>query len=133
MARKRKKPDRVDHLIEALGFDRPHKPLRVCVHVRRLVCREQNLDTGAFNDRLEAPREGRVSINDQEAPPAQEALVTIRQIPGNLLHPRRSWVRRRACDVNAPRVDIDHERRVVADESVNVHTSAVKKSAAPMR
>ncbi len=64
-----------DHLIETLGLDRPHEPFRIRVHVRRLVGREQNLDAGAPNDRLEPRREDRISINDQETPPGQEACL----------------------------------------------------------
>ena len=92
----------LDHSIQALIPDRSHEPLGVCVHVRRLVRREENLDTGTPEDRLESPREDRVSIDDQEALSRQEACLPIGHVACDLLHPLGRWVRRRSRNVNAP-------------------------------
>ncbi len=105
-----------DHLIETLGLDRPHEPFRIRVHVRRLVGGKQNLDARAAYDRLQLGREDRITIDDEETPPRQETLLTVRQISGHLFHPRRRRVRRRAGDVYATRGDVDNEQREVPDQ-----------------
>jgi len=62
-------PPQEDHLIQTLRLDRLHKPLRVRVHVRRQVRREQGFNAVAGQDRLELGREDRIPIYDEETLP----------------------------------------------------------------
>jgi hypothetical protein len=74
-----------------------------------LIGRQQNLDIGTPQDRLERYREERISVYYEEALPGQKARLAICQIPGNLFHPRRSRVLRRAGDVNPSGGNVDDE------------------------
>jgi len=111
--------DRVDQIFSPrkssdrdTRLDRPHEPFRIRVHVRCLVRREQN-STPNPERSTGTLRKDRVSIDDEEALPPQEALsLSVRFRASVTIHPEVGLAscRRRGHDA----CDVDDEQREVA-------------------
>ena len=56
----------------------------------------------AFKEALKRRAELVVAIHEQVTLAVQEAVLTVRQIPGHLLHPRLVGIGRASGEVNAP-------------------------------
>src|SRR5664280_3699377 len=78
-----------DHkVIETLISYRLYEALRVGVAVGTLCRNGHTLDSAGLQERRPCLRVQRVSVVDQIVRVAQESIHWIKQVPGNLLHPR---------------------------------------------
>src|SRR5664280_3723555 len=81
-----------DHeVVQTLISYRLYEALRVGVAVGTLCRNGHALDSAGLQERRPCLRVQRVSVVDQVARVAQESIHWIKQVPGNLLHPRTIW------------------------------------------
>src|SRR5450755_2619111 len=71
-----------------------------------------------------------IAIMNQIALAGQETVDAIRQISANLAHPQAVGHGRNTSDLHLPRRHFHEEQHHEALQSLRVHTSTVKKSAA---
>src|SRR5262249_8968672 len=94
-----------DQTVETLRADRAHEALRVSIGIRSLDMRLHDPHSRALNDATESLRPLAVPVADEDPPPhgpRHESLI---------------WRRRRARDVDPSASEIEHEERVVGNES----------------
>jgi hypothetical protein len=97
--------------------DRAHEPFRVGVGIRRLDGRQHDPHPGALDDAAESVGPLAVSIADEDLVARQEPIDRIGQSTRRLRHEPRIRGGRRARYVNPSASEIDHEERVVGDQS----------------
>lgn len=77
-----------DHAIQALVFQATHEPLNMCVEIRRPRGQAVWLDACMLKQITKRLAGLGVTIHQQATMPSQEPGLTIRQVPGDLIHPR---------------------------------------------
>src|SRR5262249_14624426 len=84
-------PERIftkeNHLLQTTFFDRPDKPFRIRIQIRRSRRQFDGLDAGIRKDAEKPPRIQRISIVDEIALSGKETIHGIRQIACDLAHP----------------------------------------------
>lgn len=105
------------HSTQALLLEGFHEPLRIRIEVRCPYRKADDLNT--FTRQRAAKLFGvlRVSIQDQVALAAQEAVSDIRQVASHLHHPALIWMHRRSGNVYGTRGQVDEKQNVVCDQA----------------
>jgi hypothetical protein len=121
---------RQDHAVEALLLDRPHQPLRIRVAVGCSERRRNDPDSRLFEELQHGTTPFTVTIADHYATTRQYAVNRIRQVTHGLSDEGFARVPSGAGHVDSPRVQLNHEDRVIRHQSTSGPTSVVKESAA---
>jgi hypothetical protein len=102
--------------LKAFLFDGTDEPLRVCAAVRRPERYPYDPHTSRFEDASNGGTPLAITVADQKSRFLQQT-VGICHLPRNLEHECFVRMRRTGHDLDAPRVEFDHEDRVVRDEA----------------
>jgi hypothetical protein len=106
-----------DQAVEALLPDRAHEALRVGVGIRRPDGHQHDPHAGTLEDLAEAIGPLAIAIADENAVAHQEPIDRIGQSTSRLRHEPAIRGGRRPCHVNPLASEIEHEERVVGEES----------------
>ena len=105
-----------DDPIQALLLNRPHEALRIRIAVGRLERRLHDANAGVGQGPSEGDAPLGVAVTDEDAGPAEYALIGASQHPSDLAYEGVVRIRRRSHEVHAARFEINHEGRVVRDQ-----------------
>jgi hypothetical protein len=105
--------------VQTFLFDRPDKAFRVRIAVRRTERSPDDAHTGRFEQVSNRGAPLPIPVTNEKAASAEHAITRISQLTYDLEHERLIWVRRRAHDGDTPRLQFNHEHRVVRDQTVD--------------
>ena len=96
-------------VVEAVVSDRAHESLRVRVQVRTSRGQPQRFYVGVAKQPSERGRVERVAVEDEVPLAQQKAVDRIEQVASDLHHPLAVRLMDDACDLDATRLQLDHE------------------------
>ena len=105
-----------DNPIQTLLLNQPHEALRIRMAVGRLERRLHDANTGGGQGPSECGTPLGVAVTDEDAAPAEYAIIGTSQHTSDLAHESVIRIGRRSHEVHASRLEINHEGRVVRNQ-----------------